>query len=286
MNILYIGSSGALSLVPFTKLLSSEHVIVAAGLYKPVSTGSRVIARANDSLALAAIQQQIPLIDLSQDDSNVIKQCSKYSIDAIVMSCYSKRLSKNIIHHAGKGCFNMHPSLLPAYRGPEPVFWQMKEDSTTGVSWHHVVHSLDAGDIVAQEKINLRDGATYAEICMQLAETGAELLVELLAKLAVGKLTAVVQQAELASYYPYPGNRDFAIDTSWTAQHAYNFMRATQAFGQNYYCQLGDFYYMLDTAVDFSNNSTIDTAEVNGNRIFIPCKDSVLIATYTGKIIA
>ncbi|MCG6938601.1 MAG: hypothetical protein LJE83_10605 [Gammaproteobacteria bacterium] len=284
MNILYIGSSGALSLVPFRKLLSSEHTIVAAGVYKPLSIESRIIALENASLALAAQQQRIPVIDLSRDIRDVIELCSKYSIDVIVMSCYSKRLSEDMVNLAGKGCFNMHPSLLPEYRGPEPVFWQMKNASDLGVCWHRVVHELDAGDIVAQKNIFPHDGASYEEISMQLAKAGAELLLQLLADLMSNRLSAVKQQAELATYYPYPEKQDFVIDTSWTAQHAYNFMRATNVFGQLYHCRPGRFMYMLDAAVDYDNNSYLETAEVRGNRLYIPCKDGVLIATYTGKI--
>ncbi|NOQ69676.1 MAG: hypothetical protein GQ573_06195, partial [Gammaproteobacteria bacterium] len=189
-----------------------------------------------------------------QPCSDVIEQCSKYFIDVILMSCYSKRLPEEIINLATKGCFNMHPSLLPRYRGPEPIFWQMKDASDIGVSWHKVVDEFDAGDIVAQQKLTLDDGAEYSEISLQLAETGAELLMVLLSELSANKLSATVQNSELASYYPYPDKHDFVIDTSSTAQHAYNFMRATHAFGQAYYCPFGDFHYLLDKALGFDNN--------------------------------
>ena len=284
MNILYIGSSGALSLIPFRKLLSSEHSIMAVGIYKPISFNDKIITFGNESLALAANQQELPVIDLSQPHSDVIEQCSKYSIDVILMSCYSKRLPEEIVTLSSKGCFNMHPSLLPSYRGPEPVFWQMKDASEVGVSWHRVVDEFDAGDIVAQQKLTLDDGAKYSEISLQLAETGAELMMVLLSELSANKLSATVQKSELSSYYPYPDKHDFVIDTSWTAQHAYNFMRATHAFGQTYLCQLGSFRYLLDKALDYDNNVYLDVAEVKGNKLFIPCNEGVLIASYTGKL--
>lgn len=289
MNILYIGSSGPLSLVPFRKLLSSEHSVVAAGVYKPLKIDikgieSRVIALENDSLALAAQQQHVPVVDLSGDIADIIRQCSQYSIDIIVMSCYGKRLPQEIVRLAGKGCFNMHPSLLPGFRGPEPIFWQMKKAANVGVSWHRVVDELDAGDIVAQQRINVHDGAGYAEIAMQLAEAGATLLLHLLDKLAENGLLSVKQQTEFVSYYPYPDKKDFEIEPSWTAQHAYNFMRATQVFGQHYTYQSGGVIYQLGTAVDYDSNRQLEAAEINDSRLYIPCKDGVLITTYAGKI--
>jgi len=56
MNILYIGSSAALSLIPFKKLLSTTHSIVAAGIYKPLVFEQKIIALENESLALSARQ--------------------------------------------------------------------------------------------------------------------------------------------------------------------------------------------------------------------------------------
>lgn len=284
MNILYIGSSGALSLTPFRKLLAAKHSIVAVGVYQPVSIKHKIIALENESLALAANQQELPIIDLSQTCSDVIEQCSKYCIDVILMSCYSKRLPGEIAKLGAKGCFNMHPSLLPNFRGPEPIFWQMKEASDIGVSWHKVVAEFDAGDIVAQQKLALDDGAEYSEISLQLAETGAELLLVLLSELSENKLSATVQKSERASYFPYPDKDDFVIDASCTAQHAYNFMRATDAFAQAYYYSFADFRYSLDKALGYDNNVYLEMPEVKANRLFIPCNEGVLIASYTGKI--
>ncbi len=284
MNILYIGSSGSLSLIPFRKLLSSKYSIVAVGIYKPISFKNKIIAFENESLALAANQLDIPVIDLSQPHSDVIEQCSKYSIDAILMSCYSKRLPEEIVNLVSKACFNMHPSLLPSYRGPEPLFWQMKSASDIGVSWHRVVDEFDAGDIVAQKKVTLDDGAMYSEVSLQLAEAGAELMMVLLSELSVNKLSATVQQAELASYYPYPDKEDFEIDTLWTAQHAYNFMRATKVFGFSYLCQIKNQHYLLNEALDYDNKTSLEVAEVLANQLYIPFKEGVLMARYTDKI--
>jgi methionyl-tRNA formyltransferase len=102
MNILYIGSSGALSLVPFKKLLSTDHTITAVGIYKPVAFNGKVIAVENESLALAANQRNLPLLDLSQPIDFLLEQCQKLSIDIILMSCYGKRLPEAIINLAGK----------------------------------------------------------------------------------------------------------------------------------------------------------------------------------------
>lgn len=304
MNILYIGSSGALSLVPFKKILASEYTVSAVGIYHPLMIEQRIIALENESLALSAQQQQIPVIDLSQltdkrpdqrpdqrpehRPDQLLEQLKALKIDLILMSCYGRRLPEKIINLAPAGCFNMHPSLLPRYRGPEPVFWQMKAASEMGVSWHLVTQDLDAGDIVKQQKIKLDEGMSFSQITQLLADTGAELMLTLLSELSqpasLYPLQRKVQDETLASYYPYPDQRDFAVDTAWSAAHAYNFMRATQAFGHDYYCKSGRYEFFLEQALDYDNNATLTAVEVQGNRLYIPFKEGVLTATYTGKL--
>ena len=284
MNIFYIGSSGALSLTPFKKLLSSEHSVAAVGVFNPIVIDKKIIALENSSLSLFSTQNNIPVIDLSQASGLIVEQCKKLSIDIILMSCYARRLPEDLINLARLGCFNMHPSLLPEFRGPEPIFWQMKNDSDKGVSWHHVIEDFDAGDVVKQKVVFLDDGASYLEINNVMANAGTELMMQLLAEVAVDDLVGIPQQQELSSYYQYPQKHDFVIDITGSAQQAFNFMRATEAFGQSYLCQIGNYHYALDTALDYVNNDYLQAAEVSGNTLNIPCNEGVLIATFTGKL--
>lgn len=254
------------------------------GVFKPITIDNRIIALENESLALAASQADVPVIDLSLPVSDIIERCSSYAVDVILMSCYGKRLPSELIELAAKGCYNMHPSLLPRFRGPEPIFWQMKQAADMGVSWHTVVHDFDAGDIVAQQKVIIGEGADYAEISLQLAECGSELMLQMLSEIEEGSLRHEPQDPGAASYCPYPENNDFNIDDTCSARQLYNFMCATHAFAQPYLYQSGNLRFNLDEALDFYNNLTLETAEVQGNRLYIPCNEGVLIASYTDKI--
>jgi len=287
MKILYIGSSGALSLVPFKRLLSSKYDVAAAGVYNPVVMNTKIIALENESLALAARQKNIPLIDLSAATDSILAQITDLSIDLILIACYSKKLPARIIKRLDNACFNLHPSLLPAYRGPEPVFWQMKQASTMGVSWHWLNEDFDAGDIALQTSLQLEDGLSYEAINRQLAETGATLMMKLLADYAAATLSANAQDNQQASYYPYPQQQDFVVDRQWTARHAYNFMCATYKFGQVYRCQYKSYSYLLGRALAYEIEADGDGKEisVNNDNVLIPCKQGVLIATYAGKIL-
>jgi len=284
MNILYIGSSGALSLLPFKKLLAEDYKISAVGAFNPVVLHEKVIALENESLSLLANQHNIPLIDLSQPLNTILQQCTDYSIELIVMSCYSKRLPDLLFNFAKYGCFNMHPSLLPQYRGSEPLFWQMKNAAQLGVSWHRVESDFDSGEVLQQKKIFADEGASYGEINHQLAHAGAQLLVKLLSDLSADTLTGHKQNTLNVSYFPYPTSKDFTVDTNGSAQQAYNYMRATYVFGYTYECRLGGRQYSLTQALDYDNNACLDDVEVLRDTLYIPFKEGVLTARYTDKI--
>jgi methionyl-tRNA formyltransferase len=284
MNILYIGSSGALSLEPFKKLLSSEHSVAAVGVFNPIVLSDKIIALENSSLSLLAAQQNILIIDLSQSVDLIVEKIKQLSIDVILMSCYGKHLPDEVAASAKLGCFNMHPSLLPKYRGPEPIFWQMRFGDEKGVSWHHVTKKFDAGAVVKQKVVFLEDGASYQEVNVSLAVAGADLMMEMLTELTTTDLSASHQQEELSSYYRYPVKDDFVVDITGSAQDAFNFMKATETFAYPYLCQIGSHRYMLDKALDYDNNDHLQVAEVSGNVLNIPCNEGVLIATFTGKL--
>jgi len=285
MNVFFIGSSGALSLTPFRSLLSSAHSIAAVGTYNPITFNDKIIALENESLALAANHAAIPVIDMSQTADEIIGQCAEYEIDIILMSCYGKRLPDAIINLAAAGCYNMHPSLLPGFRGPEPIFWQMKYAADVGVSWHLVEHDFDAGDIVVQQPVRLDDGASYNEISSQLAEAGAGLMHQLLADIDTGELARVAQDDASASYQAYPAAADFVIDTNYSAREIYNFMCASRGFSQPYPYLHASLRFLLDKALDFDTNLMLESTEIQGERLYIPCNEGVLIVSYTDKMI-
>lgn len=284
MNILYIGSAGVLSIQPFNALLESGIVVSAVGVFKPVHFNNKIIALENASLALAANSSDVPVIDLSLPVAEIVSQCERLSISLILMSCYSRRLPNALMNLAKAGCYNMHPSLLPKFRGPEPIFWQMKNASETGVSWHLVEKEFDTGKVVSQKKILLDDGASYLEICAQIANTGTKLMMQLLSDLTENSLTSTEQNFKLASYQHYPEAQDFVIDLNGSARQAYNFMCAAQIFSTSFICRIANQQFYLRQALGYDNNSSLECVEIQADRLYIPCHEGVLIATYTDKM--
>lgn len=109
-------------------------------------------------------------------------------------------------------------------------------------------------------------------------------MINFLTKLSSGELISTEQNSEFVSYQPYPRAKDFVVNTNWTAQHAFNFMKATEVFGFNDQCKISSYTYLLDKALDYDNNDTLSDAEVKADTLYIPCNEGVLIASFTDKL--
>lgn len=153
--------------------------------------------------------------------------------DVIVVACFPWRLSGWILALPSRGCLNLHPSLLPDGRGPEPVFRAFRRGlRETGVTLHLMDEAFDAGPIIARERVPIPDGATIPSLELALARIGAGLVLDHLRTPPERTATPVPQREEDASYAPIPVADDLVVPTSWDAERAARFIHAvTPVYG-------------------------------------------------------
>ncbi len=274
MNIVHIGSSTTLSLAPLQALLDSRHVVQA------IVTDDRGQERdarfplfdaSRSSLESLAFTHDIPLIRTASDWSACAEQLRRYLPDVIFVSCFSHRLPEEICAIPTRGCINLHPSLLPAYRGPDPVFWQFRDgDDDFGISLHHVSPELDAGPVLAQRRVSMADGIAYSAACCQLAEAGRDLLLATLDRIEEQLCPGQPQDETQASYQSFPRKEDFILSTDWSAKRMYNFIRAMQERGVHYPCVINGHAYYLTKAFSYQTGGETDMA-IEHQRINVPC---------------
>ena len=97
--------------------------------------------------------------------------------DAVVMASFDQIVGHRALEIPMHGWLNVHPSLLPAYRGPEPVYWALAEGAReTGITLHRAVARVDAGPILAQATVPIRDDDTAGTLTKRLVAEGVELL--------------------------------------------------------------------------------------------------------------
>lgn len=146
-------------------------------------------------------------------------------MDALVVASYGLFLPDAILDAPHHGCLNVHPSLLPRWRGAAPVERAiMAGDPQTGVSIMRVTAQLDAGPVYRQRALPIDETATGAAVTAVLADLGAEALLEVLA--ALPDLPAEQQDDDLATYAHKLTAEDARIDWQRPAAHIARQVRA------------------------------------------------------------
>jgi methionyl-tRNA formyltransferase len=132
--------------------------------------------------------------------------------DLVVVAAFGQILPGEIIHGPKEGCINIHPSLLPKYRGSAPIQRALIcGEEITGVTIMRMDEGVDSGDILLQEETPIGPEETFGELHDRLANMGADLLLIALAMLLTGTLLPRPQDHRLASLAPRIGREEGRI---------------------------------------------------------------------------
>lgn len=243
-----------------------------------------------DDTETLARHKAIPLIfDAELSAAQISQQLTRHSIDLIIVACFPSLIPEILLDTSVCGAINIHPSLLPKYRGPAPVFWQLQNnENRTGVSLHVISQQLDAGDIILQRKIDIPNDANGRDIDSLLALSGAKLLTKLCIDIKTLQryiASATPQQDQHASYQHSPcASSDFHLNLNWSAQHAYRFMRGTEHLQIPYLVSLNDTNILLTQPISFSEKHGSQTLQYEDKKILsINFRRGCLRAKYTNE---
>jgi methionyl-tRNA formyltransferase len=140
------------------------------------------------------------------------------------MASFDQIVGPRALGLARHGWLNVHPSLLPAYRGPEPVYWAIADGAPiTGISLHRAAPKVDAGPILAQAQVPILPSDTAGTLTRRLVEAGMDLLPLAVAGLLADKDGLPVDMAT-SSYRSSVGHR--SLDEAGSAEEAERMVRA------------------------------------------------------------
>ncbi len=135
------------------------------------------------------------------------------TFDLAILIAYGKILPQKILDIPKFGFINIHPSLLPKYRGPSPVQTAILEgEEKTGVSIILLDREVDHGPILAQKEVEIEDTDNHLSLNEKLALTGAEVLLEILPDYIEGKLKPAAQNDKLATITEHIAKQNGEID--------------------------------------------------------------------------
>lgn len=296
-RVLFFGMQGNFSAPSLAALLENGIEVVAVIVPASPVPGSNAIKRlerprvvrsmlpllstsAHASIVQTAWIRGIPVWEVSRlADRETVATLTAYQPDVICVACFSQIIPRVIIDLPRLGCLNVHPSLLPANRGPVPLFWTFRQgQETTGVTIHFIDEHMDNGDILAQETIQVAEGISYEHLEAQCATLGASLLQSVIWQLFKGSITRMPQDETYSSYRSFPSDEDFAVyaDT-WSARYAFNFICGLGHWDTNPIAlHTGKQVFFVRDAVSYSTNAGSDnpvaTYRRSASGLWVRCK--------------
>ena len=173
--------------------------------------------------------------------------------DLLLLACLPHVVRRATRETARLGALNLHPSALPRFRGPDPVFWQLRAGAVrAGVTVHVATGDVDAGPIVAQRWLEVRAGIGAAALTAALVRLGVRALAETLPEIERRIRDAVPQDESAATRQPHPRPEDFRLDTTWTAERAYRFIEGTRGPATSFVIGSDEGEVVVERAVGFA----------------------------------
>jgi methionyl-tRNA formyltransferase len=209
-----------------TALLESEHDVVAVVTH-PRGEGAYEKIWA-DSVEDLAKENGIPvLIREKAEDDELLQALKDAEPDVIVATNWRTWIPPRVFTLPPKGTLNVHDSLLPAYAGFSPLIWSLiNGESHVGVTAHMMDEVLDAGDIVAQEAVEIGPRDTTKDLFDKTLPLFGTLTVQGLKRIADGETDFIKQDRSKASFFHKRAERDLLIDWTWTAEELDRLVRA------------------------------------------------------------
>lgn len=194
MRLLFAGTPDVA--VPSLEALAARFD-VAVVLTRPDAVRGRGRTKTPSPVKAAAQRLGIPVLDTDPRNPEFPSALSDLGIDAAVVVAYGKILRQPVLDAVPLGWYNLHFSLLPAWRGAAPVqraIWQGDEE--TGLTVFKLTAGMDSGPIVRQIRVPIEGRPSAGELLEDLAAKGAPLLVEAMEAISTGSARLTPQSGE------------------------------------------------------------------------------------------
>ncbi|CAL7959904.1 10-formyltetrahydrofolate:L-methionyl-tRNA(fMet) N-formyltransferase [Gammaproteobacteria bacterium] len=226
MKIIFAGTA-EFALPALRALLNSPHKICAIYTQpdRPAGRGQKITANPIKKFALA---HNLPIYQpTTLKDPIVQKQLQDLAADILINIAYGMILPETVLNSFKFGCANIHPSLLPRWRGAAPIQRAIEaHDQITGVTIMQMDMGLDTGGIYKQETLPIGHTDTTATLFIKTAELGAKLLLETINKIEIGTAKITAQNDAQTTYAKKLTKEEGKIDWHKSAQELDCMIRA------------------------------------------------------------
>ncbi|GAC1435569.1 MAG: hypothetical protein NVSMB65_09570 [Chloroflexota bacterium] len=227
------------------------------------------------TLASMAAGAGVPVVEVGQiRHPAVLAALGDLRPTVIGVACFPWLLPGALLRLPVHGAVNVHPSLLPSYRGPAPLFWIFHDGlDHAGVTVHVMTGQADAGPSLRQSSLPLPAGIASAEAERLLAREGGRWLGDAIGALHARMARPVEQQVVEAPRAPLPGAGDLVVTAGWSARRAFNFIRGLRDWERPVVVQVGTASFPVLDAESYEATATLPVPlrRLGGNRMLVRC---------------
>lgn len=282
MNIIFLGTP-AMACFALQRLCASEHAVVAV-ITQPDKESGRGRQVTYSPVKSYANDVGIPCLQPEKiGDEAFLDELDRIEADIIVVVAYAQKLPNRLLEMKKYGCINIHPSLLPKYRGAAPFRGPiLNGDKVSGVTIMNVVERWDAGDILLQKEFDMDPKETVESLEEKAKVLGSEMLIEVIDGLEKGTIKPVPQDDSLSTYIKQIKKEDGIIDFSKSAVEIERQIRACIPWPSAYTYLEGKILKVWDADVVEESDINLEgltpgqVALVNKNELVILCGEGLL----------
>ncbi len=201
-NIVFMGTPEFA--VPSLEILIRHHYPVVGVITQPDRPSGRGQTLTPTPVKIISEQHHIAVFQPEKvKHPGFVDLLQNLSPDLVVVAAFGQILPPEILEGVPMGCINVHPSLLPRYRGAAPINWALiRGETKTGVTIMRMDEGLDTGDILTQEEAIIEPDETFGMLHNRLAKMGAELLLKTIEMMEHGAVRRIPQDDSSATYAP------------------------------------------------------------------------------------
>ncbi len=210
-------------------------------------------------------------------DSSVQKEFFNLGADVAVVVAYGLLLPQEILDAPKFGCFNIHPSLLPKWRGAAPIQRPIIEgDKKTGITIIKMDKGLDSGDMIYQESFDLDGSENSATLSKKLSDMGAEIMLKTLKKLAVGNVEFIKQDDSQTTYAKKIEKSECEIDWQKSAEEIERKIRGLNGFLGAYFLHNEEKIKIFSAEILDRDSNKNEAGKILDDKMSIQCGRGII----------
>lgn len=210
-------------------------------------------------------------------DPKIIQEFLDLKADACIVVAYGLILPKEIIEGTKFGCINLHPSLLPRWRGAAPIQRTiMNGDEQTATCVMRMDEGLDSGDIINQDIFDLDDEINYTQLADKFSNDGASLILKTLKELKSNTAKFIKQDDEQATYAKKISKTEALIDFSKSAKEVNQLIRGLSGNIGAYFVHKDERIKILKAKIIDQNKEGKIPGEILNDQMHITCKTGTI----------